>query len=356
MGERVVVTGAQGFLGRWVVAELLHGDADIEVIGLGRSTRRSRSYTATVSRGPDPVAAPLPAGALRVESDPRYDYRQVDLADASAVDALLGSVRPDIVVHSAAALRDEAWSHLSSSNIVGTATLIEAIAARVPKARLVLVSSGSVYGAADRVRLREVDRCRPLDDYAMSKYFAEGLARIAAGRHGVAMWTARVFNLVGPGLQERHLAASLAAQLTAIALGAVTPALRVGDLVTTRDYVDVRDAASAVALLARRPPPRARNAGEAARQATGVVNVGSGRETPVQCVFDGIRAATAARRALPPIEVTRLPGRPADVARSVADTTRLRALGHQPAHSLSASLEAMVDYYVDQVFADPSPR
>ena len=80
------------------------------------------------------------------------------------------------MVHSAAALRDESWSDLIAANVTGTSTVVQAMATMVPHSRVVLVSSGSVYGAADRLPLHEADSCQPVDPYAATKRSAEDVS------------------------------------------------------------------------------------------------------------------------------------------------------------------------------------
>ena len=102
----------------------------------------------------------------------------------------------------------------------------------VGRALVVVVSSGSVYGRTDPARLphREGDPCEPLDLYAASKRAAEDVARILGERHGIPVIQARVFNLIGAGLQDRHLAAHVAGQVAAMRLGLAPLVLRVGPL------------------------------------------------------------------------------------------------------------------------------
>src|SRR5262249_20425815 len=108
-----------------------------------------------------------------------------------------------------------------------------------PTPRVVIVSSGSVYGAVESTHLPidEGEARQPLDLYAATKSAMEDVCRIVAGQRGVSLVVARVFNLLGPGLQDRHLAAELAAQVAGIKLGLHEAAVQVGPLDTTRDFV-----------------------------------------------------------------------------------------------------------------------
>lgn len=334
--RRVLVTGAQGLLGRLVVATFLAADEGTSVVGVGRSPRTDGFFTHDLAWAGRSVRAPLPQDLRVVATNPRYRYVEIDLRHGPAVTDLLGDIRPDVVVHSAAALRDEPWPALAASNIDSVVGLLTAIG-HVPGERptVVLASSGSVYGVTPPERLphREDDLCLPADLYAASKRASEDVARILGATYDVPVAVARAFNLLGPGLQDRHLAATLAGQVAAVALGLTPPVLRIAPLDTTRDFVDVRDAAAAIHAIAT-------------RGGRGTFNVASGAETPVQRIFDELvaRAGIADR-----VHVELQPRRQADLPRSYADVSRLRALGFTPAHAFGDTLQEMLDYYLEVV-------
>lgn len=195
-----------------------------------------------------------------------------------------------------------------------------------------LVSSGSVYGAGDGAPpFAETACCRPMDLYGVTKRAAEDLARVLGAEHGLPVTVARVFNLVGPALQERHLPAGLPSQVAAIVAGKSPAVLAVGALTTTRDFINVRDAAEECLILADTAPP-------------GVYNVGSGRETPVRRLLDLMleRSGLADR-----VTVTQTPSaRVVDLPRSCADVRRLDRLGARSSRDPGSTLAEMVDYHL----------
>lgn len=329
MPGRVLVTGAQGLLGRHVVARLLAGGAE-RVLGLGRSPRRDDTYTHDLAWLDRRVPAPLPGYLRGVVRDRRYDYTALDLRDTDSVAATVGRFRPDAVVHAAAALRDESWPALSESNVEATLSLLAGLGA-TGSPRVVLVSSGSVYGAGGGTPpFTEDGPAEPIDLYGASKRAGEDVARIVARGRGLPLVRARVFNLVGPGLQDRHLPAVLAGRLAAIGRGLAPPLLRLGALSTTRDFIDVRDAARALVVLTELPA------------IVPVCNVASGVETPMRAVLEQLlEAGQLSER----VQVETGAGRPVDVPRACADVSRLRALGFVPAHSLAGTLAGMLGYF-----------
>ena len=146
------------------------------------------------------------------------------------------------------------------------------------------------------------------------------------------MW-ARIFNPVGPGQDERHLCGAGPAGGGDRGRARV-PEITVGPLHTTRDYLDVRDTASALRVLA--------TAGEPG----GTYNVASGVETPGSHVLARLEALAGVTLEL---RTRALPPRRFDMDRHVADVSRLEALGWVPGQDLDASLGAVLDYYAEEV-------
>jgi nucleoside-diphosphate-sugar epimerase len=358
----LLVTGAQGFVGRWLVHEAAAAAAFDRIAGIGRSERRDR-FTHRATLGAHSVIAPLPHALRKHAGDPTpCAYTACDVRDEEALVAVLRRERPRAIVHLASALRDDPPSALFPVNVEGTIALLRAISrSGVAVERVVLGSSGSVYGAPVTLPVRESDPVRPPDLYAVSKVAAEHAAAVLARELDLAVVVARIFNVVGAGLDERHACARFASQLAAVAhdlahgsggdtrspantrssaadgarpRAATVPRVVVGDLTPTRDFVDVRDVATALLALAER--------GVAGQ----TYNVASGRETSMQTVLDTLLDIARLRDR---VEIARGYHRPVDCPRVVADVSRIAALGCAPPRPLEASLSDVYGYYADAV-------
>lgn len=344
---RVLVTGAQGFIGRHVVADWLRSDADAVVMGVGRSPRQDDHFTHSVTWKGATVPAPLSLDA-RAPAAHRSLYAQLDVTDTTGLTRLLQEFRPDVVVHLAGALRDETPQRLIGTNVGGAVSVVQAIVgAGIEFPRVVLGSSGSVYGVVDGrpLPLDEAAPCAPIDPYSASKLAAEQMAQIVADEHGVPVIRARIFNPVGPGQEERHLGGWLGGQIASIMSGHGTAEISVGPLHTTRDYIDVRDTATALRAVAL--------SGEAGS----VYNVATGVETSGDELLAGLLALAGVEVA---IERRALPPRRNDMVRHVASIDRLASLGWAPHWALADSLRGVLTYYLDDVDAaapagDPGP-
>jgi GDP-4-dehydro-6-deoxy-D-mannose reductase len=331
--SHVVVTGAQGFVGRYVVGDWLRANPDVKVIGLGRSPQLDDHFTHRVHTGTSEVPAPLPpflAEALRTE---RYRYVQLDVADAPAVARVLADVRPDIIIHLAGSLRDDPPAQLVRANIETVACLFEGVQrVGLDSVRIVFGSSGSVYGyiPGRHPPLAEDAACAPLDPYAATKYAAEILGQILArDLRGAVLW-ARIFNPVGPGQDERHLCGWLGWQIAAIARRARPPILSVGPLSSTRDFIDVRDVAAGLRSIATKGEPGL------------AYNVASGRETSCRQVLEKLVHLAGLAES---VSIEERPPRRADLPRHYADISRLVRLGFTPQYDLDRSLRHLLAYY-----------
>jgi GDP-4-dehydro-6-deoxy-D-mannose reductase len=180
---RVLVTGADGFVGRYLVRELRDRGHDVR---------------AAVRPGAD---APW-SGSDGITAVP------LELTDAGSVQAALRAPC-DAVVHlaamasSAEARRDPGGAWIV--NAAGTARVAEAAAVLrdggTADPTLLVVSTGEVYGEARRP-LREEDELKPQSPYAASKVGAEIAALEVARRTGLRVLVARPFTHTGPGQRD----------------------------------------------------------------------------------------------------------------------------------------------------------
>src|SRR5439155_6591868 len=128
------------------------------------------------------------------------------------------------------------------------------VRAHAPRARVLAVTSGDVYGAVRATELPIVEETplRPVTVYGASKAAAD-LAAAQWGRaYGLDVLRARPFNHTGPGQDPAFVCSGIARQIALAEAGRQEPVIRVGNPDPVRDFSDVRDvAAGYVALLER---------------------------------------------------------------------------------------------------------
>jgi GDP-4-dehydro-6-deoxy-D-mannose reductase len=266
--------------------------------------------------------------------------RELDVADAAALEAAVARARPELLVHLAAvssvpASRREpelTWR----VNYLGARNLLEAAARKAPGARVILVCSGDEYGPAapGAPAFDEASPLRPGSPYARTKAAADLLGGVFAAR-GLDVVRPRPFNHTGPGQSDAFVLASFARQALEIAHGLREPVLRVGNLDSVRDFLDVDDVVEAYLRLARREVP------------ADAYNVASGR---------GVRVGDALERLLalagvsPRIEIDPERLRPADF--SVGDASRLRrTTGWEPRVPFERTLARLLDDWRTRISA-----
>jgi GDP-4-dehydro-6-deoxy-D-mannose reductase len=312
---RILVTGADGFVGRHLVPRL-------------------------VETGHEVSAACRPGGpALESWLGPRWHdaVRPVpfELTDPAAVRAAF-TAPCDAIIHLAAvATVSEARQdpgHAWVVNAAGTARLLEAVidvrAHDGVDPLVLVVSSAEVYGKGSAVPRTESDRAQPQSAYAASKMGTEIAALEAWRRAGLRVVVARPFTHTGPGQPPPYVVPSFIQRLRA---AKATGASRVptGNLEPVRDLLDVRDVTEAyLGLLANGV------AGE-------VYNISRGEGMTLRDVFHQV-ADLIGVRAQPVPDPSLI--RAGDIPYLVGDSTKLRrATGWAPTLKLEQTLREMVD-------------
>ena len=295
---KALVTGGAGFIGSHLADALVAGGHEVHVVD-DLSTGRVDNLEAALAGGAE----------LHVE----------DVTDAAWMADLAAIVRPDVVFHLAAqidvrrSVDDPAFD--AGVNVAGTAAVLDA-ARRSGAPRLVLASTAAVYGLPCQIPTPEDSPVAPISPYGASKAAAEAYLGVYGRLHGMCTLALRMANVYGPR-QDPHSESGVVAIFSAAA-AAGYPAIVFGDGSQSRDYVHVSDVVAA--FLA---------AGES--QATGVLNVSTGRETSVLEVAEGLGLA-----------IQYAPRRTGEIERSCLDPSAARReLGWQARTALYDGLRPL---------------
>jgi UDP-glucuronate 4-epimerase len=327
---KVLVTGSAGFIGFHLSRRLLqagHGVAGIDAMVPYYDVRLKEARHGLLGRH---------AG---------FRPHILDLADAGALRAVLAAGAPDVVVHLAAqAGVRHALEHPESyihSNVVGTATLLEACRGQKRLRHLLLASTSSVYGANTRMPFRETDAvATPLNIYAATKLASEHLGHSHAHlwRQPVTMF--RFFTVYGPWGRPDMAPFKFT---DAILRGRPIDIYNHGRM--ERDFTYVDDLVEAIIRLVEVVPEAGKPAGDHDSLSPvapfRVVNIGNARPVPLLDFIAEIERATGreARRNLMGMQ-------PGEVVKTWSDTTLLHQLtGYRPTTEVAAGMDAFVAWF-----------
>lgn len=300
MANRVLVTGASGYLGRALAPALLaRGET---VIATGRGS------------------CPFPP-------HPRLIWRRMDLADpAEPVRELVCGV--DAIYHLSWSTIPADWRLAPSEdariNLLGSLRLIENIE-HGARPRVIFASSGgTVYGRLKETPAREDHPLHPLSAYGVSKLAVESYLEFFASAGKIRPVSLRIGNVFGPG-QSATRAFGAVTQFTKSAL-AGAPIRLFGDGSVIRDYVYIDDAVDALSRAA------------GADDAPQALNIGTGEGRSLNEVI-----AVVQKHFRELLKVEHLPARPFDVPVSVLDSTRaLREIGWAPKTSFEEGVRRTI--------------
>lgn len=210
-------------------------------------------------------------------------------------------------------------------NVGGTVSLMEATRDAGVR-RVVLASSGAVYGAQQRQPVREEDTPHPDSPYAVSKWAAEHYVHTIGALWGIETVALRIFNAYGPGQPLHPVHASVIPRLLEQAVSGGSLVIH-GDGQQSRDFIYVSDVIEALVAVAT---------AQAVNRM--VINLGSGVETTIEALADLVQRLTGSH-------VNRLYHREQSggVRRLVADISRAHSvLDYRPIITLEEGLQRIL--------------
>jgi GDP-4-dehydro-6-deoxy-D-mannose reductase len=232
---RVLITGITGMIGKHVANLLLENDCD--VAGISRATSTARY----------------------VREKTAYRHYLGDILDTNFLARVWKEWKPELVYHFAAqAYNGESWEAEDTTyelNVTGSRNVLGVCKQHSPDARVIPACSSAEYGfvLANMIPIREdVTPLRPITPYGVSKACLEMMSRQHHLNYSMDIVIPRLFIHVGPDHPPVTALQNFAMQLAAIKLGQQDPVVKVGNLDSSRDFIDVRDGAKALGLLAEK--------------------------------------------------------------------------------------------------------
>jgi len=315
-GRRVLVTGADGFIGSHLVERFVAEGAEVRALCL---------YTSQGTHGWLDESAPDVRDAV--------DLRLGDVRDAGLVRDLVDGC--DLVLHLASLIAIP-YSYLApasfiETNVNGALNLLEAV--RSTGATMINTSTSEVYGTPESVPISETHPLQAQSPYAASKIAADKLCESYAASYGVDVATLRPFNTYGPRQSMRAVIPTVLTQLLAGA-----QEVRLGNLTPRRDFTFVSDTVDGFV--------RAASVG---MQPGEVVQLGTGRSVSVGEVVDLCRAVTGRDDAEVHVEDERVRPDASEVEVLLSDPSVARdRFGWTPRVDLEDGLRATAAWIADR--------
>lgn len=291
--KSALVTGATGFVGKYLVNNLLQKGVEVTVI--------TRDFS-----------------KISPEIRERVQCKGSDL------NAELPEFNQDVVFHLAALTdlpecsRDPQKAY--RENVQATLNLLTKC---MSVKKFVYVSTLGVYGEPQRFPVSEDDPARPVEPYAASKLSAEAFVQGFCTSRRIPFIIARLFNVYGPGQNNRFVIP----KIVEAAVKKENIELRNTD--STRDFIFIDDAINGFIALAESP-------------LQGVYNLGSGKETSIDEVIKKLEKLINKPISFRIVQDSNSP----QVRRSVADIQKIsKDVGWNPHVSLEQGLRVMITHY-----------
>ena len=312
--DRILVTGAEGFVGRHLTSALAASFPVAKIIGTSRSSVYGEELEVTDSVQTREAISRLQPDAC------------IHLAGIAAIGAARSNPR-------------QAWD----INLHGTLNVANAILTAAPQCRLIFISSAECYGASFKagVPLNEDAALAPMNLYGATKAAAELALGVLAGE-GLRLLRLRPFNHTGAGQSEDFVVPAFARQIARIEAGLMAPEMAVGALTPERDFLDIRDICSAYIACIQKFDSLPQNH---------VINIAHGHTVKIGAILDILLANSSAN-----ITVRQDPSRlrPIEISRAVGDTSRANTLlGWQPRFELEDTLRTVLNFARQQYAPQP---
>jgi GDP-4-dehydro-6-deoxy-D-mannose reductase len=313
---RVIVTGGTGMVGSHFMNEYKNDGA--EVYGIARNSASSRM----------------------AERTRNSNIIRCDIMERDALMRIFKQIKPDIIIHMAAqAFNGDSWNSeyiTHQTNYQGTLNVLYCARELGYNVKVLLACSSAEYGNIQPADCPLVEErlLTPWTPYGVSKVGTEMLGRQYYLNFDLKVFLPRMFIHVGTGHPPATAIQNFARQLAMIKKGLSEPEIHVGNLTSSRDFIDVRDGVAAMRLLMEKGTP-----GEP-------VNICTGYAYKIQDILDMLIEISGVNvNVVSDAKLFRV----ADEPLLLGDNSKITALGFKPKYTMYQTLEAVFADWMERV-------
>ena len=315
----VLITGITGMVGSHF-ADIYEKDG-YEVIGIARNSAASRNSAIQDSR-----------------------VIRCDILERDLLMKIFNKRQPDIVIHMAAqAFNGASWDceyTTQQTNFIGTLNVLyctKHLFDKGKKIKILLACSSAEYGnvTPEECPLKEESLLKPHSPYGVSKVAVEMLGLQYFANYGMEIFFPRMFIHVGTGHPPATAIQNFARQIALVKKGIIKEGtIRVGNLETARDFIDVRDGVRAMKLLIEKGEP-------------GIpVNICIGKAYKISDVLNMLIKISATQVSV--VQDHNL-FRAGDEPLLLGDNKRINELGFYPEYTLYQTLSAVFNDWMNRI-------
>ncbi len=312
---KVLITGATGFVGQYMLEYLRSKNIDFYGTSFGELSNDFKKNF----------------------KNHKSIIFSLNLKERNAVKNLIKEIKPDAIIHLAAlSSPNDSWDMLEemlTNNMLSQLNILEAVRNVDSKIKVITISSGQVYGVVKpkNLPLTESHLIHPNNPYASSKAFQEILSIQYFYNYNIPTIIMRPLNHIGPRQDGNFAIPSFIKQIVEIERGKKDPIIRVGNLETQRDFLDVRDVCRAYYIAIKYGKP-----GEA-------YNLGSGKAYKMKKILEMLINYSKVDIK---IEIDKNLLRPSDMPILLADYSKFhKATGWEPKYKIEKTLQDILNYW-----------
>jgi GDPmannose 4,6-dehydratase len=325
--KKALITGITGMVGSHM-ADYLLSNTDWEIYGFLRWNEDLSNLYHLIEK---------------INKKERINLVYGDLNDLPSLYRCVKSVHPDYIFHLAAQSYPltsfYAPLETLTTNILGTANLLETVKILKPDTVVHVCASSEIFGRVSSEKLPISEECtfHPASPYAISKVGTDLVGRFYGEAYGMTVMTTRMFTHTGPRRGDVFAESTFAKQIAMIEEGLMEPVIKVGNLDSMRTWSDVRDAVRAYFMLVTINP----TSGE-------YYNIGGSYSCTVRDMLNYLLSISTVKNIKVEIDPERL--RPIDADLQIPDTSKFKNhTGWQPEIKFEQTMTDLLNYWRNRV-------